>query len=187
MSTDDVPAPIHGGTRDDPSPVLMTDAKKVAFIEAFSRVANIREAAALCGVSRHTHYYWLHHDPEYAENFLQAKEDVKDRIIEAMRTRGIDGVWEPIYQGGAKVGEVRKYSDRCLELLARANMPEIFRENIAHEIGGKGGGPVQVEVLAAAREILDSPRALAAAKELSMAVREKAQSDAGPVDEHTDT
>lgn len=41
----------------------------------------------------------------------------------------MDGWTEDVYQGAKKVGTVRKYSDRLLELLARSRMPE-FREKL---------------------------------------------------------
>ena len=67
-------------------------------------------------------------DPEFAEAWnlaLEAGNDVLE--AEALR-RAVEGVDEPIYQGGALVGTVTKYSDTLLALLLKAHLPEKFRE-----------------------------------------------------------
>ena len=62
-----------------------------------------------------------------------------------IRRRGLHGYEEPVFQGGKMVGKIRRYSDRLLEILAKAHRPK-FRENQRVEVSGPGGGPVETTV-----------------------------------------
>jgi hypothetical protein len=67
----------------------------------------------------------------------------RDECIEnALFARGVEGWEESVFQGGRLVGSVRKFSDRCLELIAKANMPKY-----AATAAGGDGGTAQVQVV----------------------------------------
>ena len=89
-------------------------------------------AAKAAGIWRKTHYRWLK-DQSYAEEFQDAQEEFRDRIRAEIRRRAIDGWDEPVvYQGVLTGAVVRKYSDRMLELMAKAYCPE-FRDQVEHK------------------------------------------------------
>lgn len=50
----------------------------------------------------------------------------KRQARDALHTRAVDGVPEPVYQGGKLVGEVQRYSDKCLELELKGLDRETF-------------------------------------------------------------
>jgi hypothetical protein len=125
--------------------------KKVAFLDAVAMHGTVQAAAAGAGVHRATHYRWLDNDPEYAAAFEEARETFRDQVRNEVKRRGIDGWDEPvIYQGQNPKDDkgrgvtVRKYSDRMLELLAKAVCPE-FRDKVA--VTGEGGGPLEIKVV----------------------------------------
>jgi hypothetical protein len=86
--------------------------------------------------------------------FDEAHEDALDALEEEARRRAVDGVLEPVYQGGEKVGTIRKYSDALLMLLLKGKRPDTFRER--HEVTGKNGGPLhtQTDVIVKAKSSL---------------------------------
>lgn len=58
-------------------------------------------------------------DPEFAAAWEEAAEQARGVIEAEIRRRAIEGWEEP-----GRNGPVRKYSDRLLELMARARLPE---------------------------------------------------------------
>lgn len=128
-----------------------TRAKQKAFLEAYSRLGTITHAAESAGVARDMHYRWLETD-SYAKEYGAAQERFVDRVRDAVRLRAIDGWEEPIvYQGRIQTfrllddngdvikdkngnpvefpATVRKFSERLLELLAKAKAPE-FKDKL---------------------------------------------------------
>ena len=81
--------------------------------------------------------------PTFNKLYAEAKEDAIDRLQREGHRRATLGVDEPVYQGGKRVGFIRRYSDRLLEVLLRGLRPEVFRER--HEHTGKGGGPIAAQ------------------------------------------
>jgi hypothetical protein len=104
--------------------------KKLAFLTAFGRVGNISEAAALAGVHRNAHYWWLSADDGYRDAFLEAHAAYCDRIEQEIRTRAIEGEEEPVFgKNGEQVGTRRKKSDLLLIFAAKGAMPHKYRDN----------------------------------------------------------
>jgi len=136
-----------------------TRAKQAAFLEAVAIYGTITRACTESGVGRQTHYDWLKKSQVYVDCFLEAEKIFADRVRDAVRQRAVDGWQEPvIYQGQYQfvnetndAGEVtkrhmvtvRKFSDRLLELLAKAKCPE-FRDKL--EVGGKDGKPIEGKI-----------------------------------------
>jgi hypothetical protein len=92
-------------------------------------------------------------DKDFASAWKWAIEDACDALEAEAWRRGVEGVNDPVvYQGkftnitdphtGETVGvlSVRRYSDRMLELLLKANRPEKFgdRARLQHEVKGAG-------------------------------------------------
>lgn len=99
---------------------------------------------------------------ELGEAYEEARGRGHERIRQEIQRRAIDGVDEPVYQGGEQVGVIRRYSDRLLLALAKAQLPE-YRDRV--ELTGADGGPVQLEdrsaSLADVARILETVGALA--------------------------
>jgi hypothetical protein len=61
-----------------------------------------------------------------------------DRVAEAIHNRAVNGWDEPVFYQGEQVGEITKYSDRLLELLAKRHIPE-FRDHTTSDVNVSGG------------------------------------------------
>jgi hypothetical protein len=91
---------------------------------------------------------YLTANPDFRDDYLEARGYSDDQIRAELVRRAIDGIDEPIYHQGVMVGEVRRYSDRLLEFLARTRLPEALalqahRQQI--EVSGPEGGPIEVQ------------------------------------------
>jgi hypothetical protein len=91
---------------------------------------NVTRAAEAAGVSRRAPYDWRADDASFAEAWDEALEAACDALEAEARRRAYEGWEEPVYQKGALVGRIRKYSDRLLEVLLRAHRPEKYRETV---------------------------------------------------------
>jgi hypothetical protein len=77
-------------------------------------------------------------DPDFAVAWEDAMEQARGALEFELHRRAVEGWEEPIYGGRHKekvVGTVRRYSDRLLELRAKALLPE-YRERRQVELGG---------------------------------------------------
>ncbi|HAG99428.1 MAG TPA: hypothetical protein DCL75_11385 [Ktedonobacter sp.] len=94
------------------------------FLITFAKNANVLLSAKTAKVHRSTVYEWLEKSEEFSILYHQAEMDANDAVRAEIDRRGRQGWLEPVYQGGAKVGTIRKYSDTLLVFLARSRMPE---------------------------------------------------------------
>jgi hypothetical protein len=113
------------------------------FIASLRRLGNVSRACKAAGVGRMTAYDHRDSDPPFAAQWRDALEESADWLEREAWRRAVKGVERPVYQQCRKVGTVREYSDTLLVQLLKANRPEKFRENIAHQHTGKDGGPIQ--------------------------------------------
>jgi hypothetical protein len=104
--------------------------RQSAFLEAFRDTGTLAGAARTAGVSRSSHYRWIRENPEYRAKFEEANEEAADALEQEARRRALDGVEEPVFYRGERVGSVRKYSDQLLMVLLMAKRPEQFRERL---------------------------------------------------------
>ena len=77
-------------------------------------------------------------DPDFAVAWDEALEEAKGNVESELHRRAVEGWDEPIYGGKNReqvVGTVRRYSDRLLELRAKALLPE-YRDKSKVEVGG---------------------------------------------------
>src|SRR5579872_2742796 len=102
---------------------------QATFLKDFRMCANLTQAAQKAHVDRSTIYYWRQTDPDFAAKFDEAEEEANDHLRAEIYRRAVEG-WEvPVVSAGKLVTTTRQYSDRLLELLARARMPE-FRDRV---------------------------------------------------------
>ena len=105
--------------------------KKAAFLKAFAEELTVSKGAAAAGVGRRTVYEWREKDPGFAEAWNDVDESITEELEREAHRRGVEGFEQPVFQGGKKVGSVRKHSDRLLEMLLRARRPEKYRDNVS--------------------------------------------------------
>lgn len=103
---------------------------KARFLLEFAKNGNVSAAAVRAGVGRRTVYAWQEHDEQFLAAYREAELMAIDVLEKEAHRRAVTGVVEPVYQGGRKVGEVRKYSDTLLIFLLKGFKPEKYRERI---------------------------------------------------------
>ena len=100
-------------------------------LAALAETGNVTEATTIARINRDTHYDWLKTDPDYAKAAESAMESAADRLEREALRRAVEGVEEPVYQGGKKVGVVQKYSDTLLIFLLKGARPHKYKERLA--------------------------------------------------------
>jgi len=111
----------------------ITPAVKAQFLEALSETANVRRAAAQVGFTARVFYQHARRDPAFAAAWDETMQTAVETVFEAeaMR-RAVEGVEQPVYYQGVKVGSRQEYSDTLLIFLLKGWKPERYRER--HEV-----------------------------------------------------
>lgn len=122
-------------------PQSKTKIKAEAFLAAYRLTASITKAAAAAEVERTAHYRWLANE-SYAALFAKAQEQAAGVLEDEAVRRATEGVLEPVYYQGLKVGAVRRYSDGMMQFLLRGFKPEKYAART--EITGADGGPIEI-------------------------------------------
>jgi len=92
----------------------------------------------------------LEADDELQAMIAVARGRDPEVIRDEIRRRAIEGAVEPVFgslgagMGSGEIGAKRVYSDRLLEMMAKAHLPE-YRDTRHLEVTGANGGPVEVE------------------------------------------
>lgn len=105
---------------------IRTDRARGTFLAILAETCNVSEAARGAGIGRQSAYEWRANDPAFAAAWKEAEETAVDALEKA--------AWDR-----AKAG----MSDRMLELLLKAHRPDKFKERVANEHTGRGGGPIE--------------------------------------------
>lgn len=107
---------------------------KETFLRVLANTANKRAAYLQAGVDRGTINYWCKKDPEFEQRIKEADEEANWVLFGEAWRRAMMGEEEYVISMGKMVygpeGKpltIRKRSDKLLELLLRARLPE-FRE-----------------------------------------------------------
>jgi hypothetical protein len=110
-----------------------TPEKKSRFIASLRKEPNVSKACRRAGVSRTTAY--LHHNPEselydveFSEAWEEALVDGLSLLDEEMWRRAVKGTKKPVFYEGRVCGHIQEYSDTLAIFLAKAHMPEKYRE-----------------------------------------------------------
>lgn len=128
-------------------PTKITAEVRAKFLEEYAKCGCQFDAAEACGVSQRGINYHMQADPEFAEQVANAKARWAARTLKKeMFRRAHDGVERTIVQGGKvvldpatnKPMKERIYSDRLLEVMAKAHDPEL-RDRSTIDINVKCG------------------------------------------------
>ena len=111
--------------------------KQNAFLNALAKTGTVKGATELSGVSRASHYRWLE-DDAYRVGLERARRMAADILEDEAWRREVDGVDRVIFnKKGVAVGIETRYSDRLMEKLLAANLPEKYKERVEETmIGG---------------------------------------------------
>ena len=89
-------------------------AKQRALLAAVAHCLSVTKACAQVGLSRQTHYEWLHEDPTYAAAFARAKQLGADWLEDMAIKRATEG---------------ERPSDVLLIFLLKGAMPDKYRDH----------------------------------------------------------
>jgi len=118
--------------------VKLDKARKQKFLKVYCDLGRINEAARAVDVCPETVRVARKEDEEFALAFATAHQDFLDKLEKECYRRAVDGWDQPVYQQGAKVGVVRKFSDRMLELMLKRHIPE-YRDRQTVDMNLSGG------------------------------------------------
>lgn len=110
---------------------------KVAFIRKLAETGNVTEACRGLLFSRKTLYEWKESHDAFRKLWDEALDIATDALETEARRRAVDGWDEPVYHQGKKVGKIKRYSDRMLEILLKGHRPEKFRERVDLKHSGR--------------------------------------------------
>lgn len=108
-----------------------------AFLKAFAETGLVIEAAKKAKVSRSNVYDERQRNETFALAWAEIEEWTTEEMEQEAQRRAVRGVEEPIFYKGEIQGSVRKFSDTLLIFLLKARKPEVYRENVKVEHGGK--------------------------------------------------
>ena len=116
----------------------LTDERKQVFLAELLRHGIVAWAARAASPdsplgAKKTFYDERDRDPVFADDWDEAIDFARGAVERELHRRAVEGWNEPVFYQGEQVGEVRKYSDRLLELMARGLIPERYRENFKME------------------------------------------------------
>lgn len=94
----------------------------------------------------------------FDELWYEVEEEVTDELEEAVLSRAIDGVPEPVYHQGVKCGTKQKYSDSLASMALQGRRPDKYKQKSTQELTGPDGGPLQSESTAVNIYIPDNGR-----------------------------
>lgn len=100
-----------------------------AFLAALAKGGSPCKAARLARVNEARPYQFRKESPEFARLWAQAKISFRDSLRAEAQARAVVGWLEPVYQGGKRVGQIRKKSEQILLAMLRANCKE-YRDRV---------------------------------------------------------
>ena len=118
-----------------------------AFLAALAEHGVINRACEVAGIDRGTAWRRRQTDPDFAAQCELAIEMSADKLEQEARRRALEGVEEPVYQGGQLVGTRLVYSDSLLALMLKGRRKKVFADRT--ELTGANGGPVKAAIVIA--------------------------------------
>jgi hypothetical protein len=115
------------------------------FLNEFAACGTVTRSCRAAKVGRRTVYDWLARDEQFQALYQEALEDAIDALEAEARRRAVEGVLEPVFQGGVQVGTIRRYSDSLLTMLLKGRRKDVFSDR--HELTRKDGKALQTNVV----------------------------------------
>ena len=150
-------APINGKNY-EPDDLFdgVEQAKKRAYLMAFSEMGSVCRSAKAAGITRVTAWNWEQVEGPEGDAYRKALAVARRLASEALETearrRAVEGLRRLRFDKGVPIidpetGEPyieHEYSDLLLIFLMKGAMPEKYRERASIEHSGPGGGPIEI-------------------------------------------
>ncbi len=108
---------------------VVLDAARAAHIDVTTAYNARRKAIAMRAAGASGADDGRESSMDFALRWDEAIEEAVGSLEEEVWRRGMEGVKEPVFYRGRKVGEIRRYSDGLLILLLKAHRPRKYRDN----------------------------------------------------------
>lgn len=105
---------------------------RLLFIESLAITCNVALSARAAGVSKQAAYKAREKEKVFAKEWDAALLEGNEMLEAAARQRAMVGTLKAVYHEGFIVGYDVQYSDRLMEVLLKAHMPEKYRETVEH-------------------------------------------------------
>ena len=115
------------------------------FLASLTASPNVSEACRNAGITRKAAYDLRKAEPAFEELWLEALESSTDDLVGEAYRRAKEGVKEPVYYKGRRVGTIRKYSDTLLIFLLKAHRRPVYGDKVENELT-TGGKPLAVQI-----------------------------------------
>lgn len=116
------------------TPVIMA-----RFLAAFAATGRLGTACRAVGLGNQALENARERFPDFDEAIDEAYQEFTDRLHEEAVRRAVDGWDEPVFYQGEVVGYIRRKSDRILEMLLKAHIPDKFRDKLDVNASVTGG------------------------------------------------
>jgi hypothetical protein len=120
--------------------------KQRALLGAYAECGSLRKAALAADVARSNHTKWLKSSDSYAKAFKVAEEVACQVLEDEARRRAVEGVEEPIYYQGVRVGHRQVRSDVLLMFLLKGANPDKYRDRADVTHRGDKEHPIPVDM-----------------------------------------
>lgn len=121
-----------------------TKARDKKFFDGIEAGYGVGLAARQAGYGRTSVYNYRNEDPEFAEQWDEAKENYIEELEAEADRRAIEGIEKDVYYQGRKVGTQREYSDALLMFRLKAMAPERYRDRQEVKHDGKVDSKVEL-------------------------------------------
>jgi len=118
---------------------FLTAHQKAIYCSALEEMGYARGAELAAGTSWRTVKEHREMFPDFDAACVEAMEGFRNRLHSAAFERAVEGWDEPVFYQGRIVGSIRRRSDRLMELMLRAHIPEKFRDNVSVDATVRGG------------------------------------------------
>ncbi len=109
---------------------ILAKKKRKVFLSVLAKTGRVAEAARACGYTdTSTLTAYRRNDEDFAEEWDQAMESASHQLEEALMSRAIDGVAEPMLYKGKIVGYKTNFSDTLGMFFLRGMKPGTYRDS----------------------------------------------------------
>lgn len=107
------------------------------FIQRLCETGNVTAACKKAKISRAEAYRSRDEDELFNAAWQEALVVATENLELEARRRAENGVLEPVFYLGEKVGSIRKYSDTLMIFLLKAHKPDTYRDNVKNDHSGE--------------------------------------------------
>ena len=122
--------------------IKFCDDKKRKFLERFALTGRLMQSCDYAGVTRHCVHNHQKNDPDFAEEYENAKQKYAETLHDFASDLIFNGVEKPIIGGKCKdrvVATVVEYPIPLLQMELRRTNPDYKERSVVENVGGSGG------------------------------------------------